>query len=108
MVWPMGMAIVVVAVLLVGIALVILKIVPVIPAIALVFIGLFAVVAIGERRDRGRQRGTPDVMRRLDVDRGIVPTDLDHDPYDQLVTYVDTQVASKLADDDAPSGRPRA
>jgi hypothetical protein len=48
------------------------------------------------------------VTRRLDVDRGIVPTDLDHDPYDQLVTYVDTQVASKLADDDAPSGRPRA
>jgi hypothetical protein len=104
----MGMATVVVAVLLVGIALVILKIVPVIPAIALVLIGLFAVVAIGSRRDRGRQRGIPDLTRRLDVDRGIVPTDLDHDPYDQLVTYVDTQVASTLADDDAPSGRPRA
>jgi hypothetical protein len=104
----MGMVVAVIAVLIVGLGLIILKVVPILVGIALTVIGLLAVAAIGDRRDRGRQRGTPDMTRRLDVDRGIVPTDLDHDPYDQLVTYVDTQVASRLADDEATSGPPRA
>jgi hypothetical protein len=104
----MGAVVAVLAVLIVGLSLIILKVVPILVGIALTVIGLFVVAAVVDRRDRGRQRGLRDLSRRLDVDRGIVPTDLDHDPYDQPVTYVDTQVASRLADDREPVDAPPA
>jgi hypothetical protein len=64
----------VLAVVTVVVALVLLDVVTLPIGMALVVVALFGVVAIGQRRDRGRQRGMTDGVRRLDARRGVVPT----------------------------------
>ena len=92
------MVIAVLGLLAVCLLLIVAKVVPVVAGIALMVVGLFAVVGIGERRDRSRQRGLGDPSRRLDPNRGAVPAMMDLGGEDQTRTYADAQVASAIAD----------
>jgi hypothetical protein len=94
----MGMVIAVLTVLVVCVALIVTKIVPVLAGVVLMVIGLIAVVAMAERRDRTRQRGIHDASQRLDANRASIPASLELAPGDQLDTYADVRVAATLSD----------
>jgi membrane protein implicated in regulation of membrane protease activity len=88
------MAVVLVAVVVVALALMVLKVVSLPLGIVLLIVGVFAVVAAGERRDRSRQRGLGDVSSRLDVNRGVVPmsTEPQADADDAVRTQIDGNI----------------
>jgi hypothetical protein len=88
----------VLTVLLVCIALIGAKIVPVLAGVVLMVFGLITVVAMAERRDRARQRGIHDPSQRLDANRASIPASLELAPGDQLDTYADVHVAATLSD----------
>jgi hypothetical protein len=67
------MALVVLAVVAVGLGLILVKAVPVLAGIVLIVGGLVAVLAIGERRDRPRQRGIGHGIDQLDPNRAVLP-----------------------------------
>jgi hypothetical protein len=64
----------IIGVLVVGLALILLKVVPVLLGIVLIVGGLVAVLAIGDRLDRLRQRGHHDPAGSFDAGRGAVAT----------------------------------
>lgn len=101
------MALVVLAVVVAGLGLILLKVVSVVAGIALVVVGLVAVLAFGERRDRSRQRGFGDPSSRLDDRRAVIPTGMDVAPGDSLDTYADTLVSHQLADPPPVPGKPK-
>jgi hypothetical protein len=92
------MVLAVLAVLAVGLGLILAKAVPVLAGIVLMVVGLVAVLAIGERRDRSRQRGVGHAMRRLDHRRAVIPTGMEAAPGDNLDAYADTLVSHQLSD----------
>lgn len=93
------MVLAVLAVVIVGLGLIVIKAVPVVVGIALIVVSLFTVVAIGERRDRLRQRGIVDPSSRLDHRRAVIPTGMDAlHADDNLDAYADTLVSHRLSD----------
>jgi len=82
-------------VLAVGLALVLLKIVTIPIAAGLVVAGMFGVVAVGERRDRSRQRGVRDPGRHLDAQRGLLGASPDPQPPEFLNVQTDINLATQ-------------
>ncbi len=88
------MAIVLVAVVIVALALMVLKVVTLPVGIALLVVGVFAIVAAGDRRDRSRHRGSGDVSSRVDLNRGVVPitSEPQIEPDGAITTQIDANI----------------
>jgi hypothetical protein len=88
------MAIMLLAVVVVVLALMVLDVVSIPLGVALLVAGIFAVVAVGQRRDRSRHRGFGDVSGRLDPNRGVVPmsSEPQSDPAIAIRTQIDANV----------------
>jgi hypothetical protein len=97
------MAIVLVAVVVVALALMVLKVVTLPLGIVLLIVGVFAVVAAGERRDRSRHRGLGDVSSRLDVNRGVLP--MSSEPQSDADDAVRTQIDGNIWTQPPPSDK---
>ena len=86
------MALAVLAVVVIGLGLIVIKAVPILGGIALTVVGLVAVLAIGERRDRLRQRGIGGGMSRLDPNRAALPVGTDPQPDQGIRDQVDANI----------------
>ncbi len=67
------MVLAILAVMAVGLGLILIKAVPILVGVVLIIVGLVAVLTIGDRRDRARQRGIGDAASRLDPNRAVIP-----------------------------------
>ena len=97
------MAIVLVAVVIVALALMVLKVVTLPVGIALLVVGVFAIVAAGERRDRSRHRGMGDVSSRVDLNRGVVP--ITSEPQTEADGAIRTQIDANIWTQPPPNGK---
>jgi hypothetical protein len=97
----------IVGLLIVCFGLIAMDVVSVLTGVALMVVGLFAIVGVMQRLDRGRQRGIHDPMRRLDANAGVVPTVMDQtgdgQPQTQAQIYAQTVVASQPRGPDSSS-----
>ena len=86
------MVLAVLAVLAVGLGLILMKAVPIVLGTILVVVGLVVVLAIGERRDRPRQRSFGDRMSRLDPNRAVLPVGTEPQPDQWIRDQVDVNI----------------
>jgi hypothetical protein len=90
--WRFDMALAVLAVVVVCLGLVLIKAVPVLVGIGLMLAGLVVVLAIGERRDRARQRGIGPGIDRLDPNRAAIPIGAEPNQDQAIRDQVDANV----------------
>jgi hypothetical protein len=85
-------ALAVLAVVVVCLGLILIKAVPVLVGIGLMLAGLVVVLAIGERRDRARQRGIGHGIDRLDPNRAAIPAGSEPNPDQAMRDQVDANI----------------
>ena len=90
------MVIAILAVLVIALALVLFKIAALPIAMALAVAGTLGVVALGERRDRGRQRGIADPGRHFDSNRGVLAESAEPEPTEYAaMTQTEANIATQ-------------
>ena len=97
------MVLAILAVMVVGLGLILIKAVSILVGIVLIIAGLVAVLAIGDRRDRPRQRGIGEAASRLDPNRAVIPVgtepQADQGIRDQVDANIWTQPPPRPSDD---------
>jgi hypothetical protein len=92
----------IIGVLLISLLLAIFKVVSIPVATVVVIVGLFMVVAIGNRRDRARHRGRHDPGRRLDGNRSALPASGQPEPLGHAaMTQTDVSIVTQPPRDDS-------